>query len=419
MLFGIQIAKAQLPSTDPAYYLAFVDSFPTIVPNSVKIDTSKWDQMWPWNQADSVVPNCDTSIHTDVAYKKWYEPTHGDNHLYIDTTNFQVKGDTLNLWSRKETYSGSCWTFPHCGGPTVCNGGYCNPTDSLCLHTQNRQFAYTNALLISKYRFRYGYFEMKFKLPAAAPSGKKYSCGPTFWLYADYNDSTHNINYSEIDIFEIWAYNNLYTSNVHYEHSPHTQFNQLINQGHTLGSTISPGVHTAGCLWTSHEITYYLDNQPIYSVTKDSIKIDSLLPMPIIIENNSPAMNFCDSFVSTSAFPYDYQIKYVKVWQLKPRCSNPSIDTTLTSYSASTYKNALYHSITMTPTTTMTINNTNYQSFWGSDHILLNSGVTVNGSANTFFDVTDCNSSVQYFNLAPQPMPVSYTYKMLMHNSTQ
>ncbi len=57
MLFGIQIAKAQLPSTDPAYYLAWADSFPHLVPNSGLIDTAKWSQIWGWNQSDSVEKN--------------------------------------------------------------------------------------------------------------------------------------------------------------------------------------------------------------------------------------------------------------------------------------------------------------------------------------------------------------------------
>ena len=60
MLFSINCVNAQLPSSDPAYALVWADSFPNTVPNSVIIDTSKWNQIWTWNQSDSVAFNsCD------------------------------------------------------------------------------------------------------------------------------------------------------------------------------------------------------------------------------------------------------------------------------------------------------------------------------------------------------------------------
>jgi hypothetical protein len=109
------------------------------------------------------------------------------------------------------------------------------------------------------------------------------------------------------------------------------------------------------------------------------------------------------------------EIDYVKVWQLKPSCSN---DTTISNYYASTYDNKLYRSITMN--NGVSINNQPHQSFWGSDHILLNASggnITFNNS-NILFNVTNCSNILYSHKRSSsfiEPPPASFTAKLKTH----
>ena len=428
MLF-INNVKAQIPSSDPAYHLIWADSFPNTIPNSVKIDTSKWYQKWGWNQSDTFIHNCDTSQHIDAAYYKWYEPTNGDDPNYIDTTNAQVSGGHLDLFTRKETYSGECWTFPNCHfntGSLICNKSQCGPPpsgngDSICWHAQNKQFKYTSSLIISKINFRYGYFEMKFMLPSAPPSNKRYYCGPSFWMYAGgtCDDPNTPVPYSEIDIMELDGYNNDYTSNVHYAHYPHNPCaNNTLGQFHNYGIITSNAWHTTGCLWTSHEITYYFDGQPIYTMTNNNVRPDSLLAMPIIIYALSPDNNFCRAFDPDSTANYDYKIGYVKVWQIKPACGT-AINFCNSSINPATYvsQDSLFQSVTIggTGCTTQSITNTNFISFYGSNFVQLGDGFSIDNNSSSLMDVRDCipfssSKAINMFQL--QPMPEVFKCKL-------
>lgn len=109
LFLTMDTVKAQWPSNDPAYTLVWADSFPGTFGG--KIDTSKWNQKWPWNQPDSISLNCYTnpSSYLDVAYDKWYLNTPGD--YYIDTLNHNVSGGNLVQTCRKQTFNlGQCWT---------------------------------------------------------------------------------------------------------------------------------------------------------------------------------------------------------------------------------------------------------------------------------------------------------------------
>jgi hypothetical protein len=88
-------------------------------------------------------------------------------------------------------------------------------------------------------------------------------------------------------------------------------------------------------------------------------------------------------------------------------------DTTIASYNASTYNNALYHSIIMGTNTSVT--NQNYQSFWGSDYILLNDGTSVDGNSNVLFNITNCISTWNYYMSSPQSPPASFISKQSRH----
>jgi hypothetical protein len=433
MLF-INHIKAQLPSSDPAFQLVWADSFNTA---GYRIDTTKWSQKFGWTQADSVdsawVQSKGKNIVQAIAYNKWYKPVSSPPIVPStnppDTTNCQVLSDTLNLYSRKETYSGDCWTWPSCPAtPNPCNAGGCGGSPPSCWHSQYKQFGWTSAMLISKYKFRYGYFEMKFKLPGAAPRRQHYVTGPNFWLFnVGVLDSvvgkTSTINWSEIDIFEMIAHNNYYTTSLHYTHYPDSTLSYAkYTQADTIGAITGNVWHTAGCLWTSNEIVKYLDGVPVATLTNMNIKPDSLLPMPIILGvSNSPDSN--DSLSDlTAAFPYQFKVKYVKVWQMKSAC-NTAITYCGTAINPATYisHDSLYQSVTIGGTNCVNqpITNTNYISIYGSNYVQLGAGFSVDNNSNVLIDVRDCipssGSKTRNQSQSPQPPPPAFLYKQSGH----
>lgn len=411
IIFNINHAKAQLPSSDPAYQLVWADSFPGTY--GVNLDTDKWKQKWDWNQSDSVgrIP-CDTSKSFDRAYHKWYLDTVGD--YYIDTIDCKIRGGNLIQWCRKENFPyGECWTWPSCPAvPDPCNAGPCS--DSTCWHIQNKQFKYTACGLISNYKFRYGYFELRFKLPPAVNAPYKYSTSSNFFLW----DANSTITASEIDIMELCDSNNYFTNNIHYKHSPN---DRDTSQQFSPGTISADAWHTIGCLWTSHDIVFYLDTVEINRLTNKGIRPDSLLPMPIVLALGAPADNFCKVFDPVYSRDYNWQIDYVKVWQIKPAC-NTAKTFCATAFNPTTYisQDSLYQSVTLggAGCAAQAINNTNYISIYGSNYVLLDEGFSIDNNSTAVIDVQDCiplNNSFFYVAPQPQPMPDSFKDRLLRH----
>jgi len=408
MLSSVKNTKAQLPSSDPAYTLVWADSFNYSGP---QIDTSKWRQKWG-APGDSVAKNnYDTTQLWPIAYNKWYKPVTPAPIIPADyppdTTNCKVNGGNLTLYTRKETYSGNCWTWPVCPPNSVCNVPGYPCTNGSCWHAQYKQFAWTSGYLLSKYKFKYGYFEIKFKLPADPPAGKNYRCGPAFWLW---NADCNTVPWSEIDIFEIKGSNNTYTDNVHYSHSPATCTTGYPLQNHyfTYSIELQPSTwYTAGCLWTDKEIVFYLNGGIIDRLNNPKVKPDSLLEMPIFVDLGGPNGNFNQVFDANSA-DYTYQVDYVKVWQITNDCNTAK--TYCNNYNPAISK--LYQSVTMDGTTCVdAITNTNYTSIYGTNYVLLDQGFSIDNNSTVVIDVQNCNGSMSSFTPAAGPPPASFIPK--------
>lgn len=375
MLFAINRIDGQvLPPNDSAYHLVWCDNF-----NVPQLDTDKWLKRYPWHQPSNYDTNfCNSSgwVVPMASIKAWKS---FNNHNLPDTTNCKINNGTLKLTTRKENYWGEVWNWP--SGSLV--------RDTL-------PFKYTTAMLFSKYEFRYGYYEIRFKLPALPSSPKTLKGhGGTFWLWSG------SYNYwSEIDIFEINAANNyVYSHGNHYQKTATSTADTNVvvhNKAFTPNTW-----HTAALNWTSNSMQFYKDDTLIWTSYNHP---DSISAMPIIINlggNYTPVDNYCIPFDTTTAdsthFPYTMEIDYIKVWQLKKDCNT---DITLTSFDPSTYSNQLHKSVTMG--TNVSITNLSNQSFWGSDHITLNAGTSIDANSNVLFNVTDCNNIIffktQYHN---------------------
>lgn len=400
MLNLTQILKTfgQLPSNDPAYQLVFSDDF-----NGTRLDSTKWLKRFPWHQSSNYqIFWCNSNPVPMAAVKSWISYS---NHT-LDTTDCKVSNGTLKLITKKENYWGEVWNWP--------NGVW--QRDSLL-------FRFTTSMLYSKYDFRYGYYEIRFRLPALPPSPKTYKGhGGTFWLWSG------GYNYwSEIDMFEINAYD--VSTNSYYQTGCNTHFQETSSSPHiTEGLPLySPGFlpntwHTVGMNWTSTAIDFYVDGVQQYSAHNHP---DSLRPMSIIINcggNYTPLDNYCVPFdtVSTNGtyFPYTYEIDYVKIWQLKKDCNT---NVAITTFNPAIYSNQLHKSVTMG--TNVNIANQNNQSFWGSNYILINEGTSVNNQSNVLFNITNCNNidtirttGIGVRGIDFYPPPASFIYKISHKN---
>ena len=420
-LLNIKYSSAQTyPPSDTAYSLVFEDNF------SDSIDGTKWKQLWSWNIADSVVDSCNsTTVKRDQAYLRWYLDTTAATHYIYphDTNNTKVSGGTLKLITKKESFPGSCWNWPKCtlpSGPNPqCNvvGSPCAvnsnpPYDTTCWNIRDKRFKYTSGMLLSKNQFKYGYFEIKFKLPGAAPTGKNWKCGPNFWLYQGNNA---DVPYCEIDIFEINGYDNTYTSNIHYRHAPKTSGD--ISQYHSPGTVSANTWHTAGLLWTSDAIKYYLDGNWIYEMTKDSVHIDSLAPMQIVVDLFSPVRNFCKYFDANSYFPYTYEVDYVKVWQLNYGCSQNN-KTFCSDFAPNNY-GRIYKSVTLDGGSCVdAITNKPYTDALGTNYVTLDQGFSIDNNSTMLINTEGCSKYYQPFELAPGPAQSGYI-SHTQHNSAE
>ncbi len=302
---------AQYPPLNSHYQLVFADEFN--YPDSVKVDSlaKRWNSIWPWNQS-SIMQGC----LPDKYGKPMPVPVRKIGYRTWNFHNCELDTGVLRIVSRKENYAGEVW-----------NGWDCLQTDSLgkCLKYKQRDsivnFSYTTGMLLSKSKFRYGYFEIRCKLPKPRKPHASRGIGPNFWLYGADSTSVS----SEIDVFEFAGeYEgrpNVQTSNVHYQHKNAADCKDCkpedvkhYSEVKDYGTCDFKDFHTFGVEWRPDTILFYKDGHVIHSSHNHP---DKLVAMNIIIDINHPASNFCSFTDKFTKFPYVYQIDYVRVYQLK------------------------------------------------------------------------------------------------------
>ena len=275
ILAGLFIFSAfsQTPISDQHWTLYFEDQF-----NGTSVNTSKWNFSFPWS-------NCDGEAH---------QTSHGGNH--------EFSNGTIKLVSKKES--------------------------SICSHWDGTAFSkpYTTGALFSKETFKYGYFEIRCKLPElknTSYTGKGFA--PGFWMWPLAPDSYYPyydnpVTWSEIDFFEINAKNNLHSCNVHYKDIYFgTSSKWELRQNSDFDFTIDfNNFHKFSCEWTPNYISFYFDDKLIRTVHTDTAR--KLIPMNLIMGIATPAGNFLEGFAPNSLFPYKFEIDYVKVYKLSMDC---------------------------------------------------------------------------------------------------
>ena len=365
-------AFAQPPGESASNYtLVFEDEFDILLNNQINVDPQ--DPYYP--------PS--TIINTNIDITKWQSlPNYGQKGYALIDVNDDDILDTirdqyafrrrffenaevdasgtgvLKLISKKE----DCWGV-------IKNGetGWANVL---------RHFNYTSQMLYSKQAFKYGYFEIKFRIPQPTDGRKIKGIGPNFWLYGKNEDC--DISWSELDIFEIDGshitevnftyetidfnnantilyfatngymgsieyvmhteaapanYLNFITNNVHFENC-NSKCTTCSNSTHYSSShdRLEEGIfsdgqfHTIGAKWLPNSITFYIDGVATNSLNVNIINPSRLVPMHIYVDINFPSDNFGQLIDEDNVeLPHTYEVDYVKVWSLNDNCNNPDL----------------------------------------------------------------------------------------------
>lgn len=239
------------PNISGNWQLNFADEF-----DGTLIDLNKWHTCFPW---------------AGTTCSLW---SNNELQLY-NPEDVIVTGGALKLRAQKRDMVG--WngqTYNYTSG-MIQSGGIKNVTQP-------------------GFTFTYGYAETKIKIPA----GK--GLWPAFWMLpADYTALP------EIDIMEILGQQpNLTYMTYHYSGGdPGSSY---------TGPDFSTGWHTFAVDWQPGVISWYIDGVKRWTYT-NSVNVSNT-PMYLLL-NLAVGGNWPGSPDSTTKFPSDYLVDYVRVWQ--------------------------------------------------------------------------------------------------------
>lgn len=259
-------ARAENPQPlgqSSGWNLLFTDEF-----DGVALDNTKWVTCYAYSSTDDGCGHSNNEI-------EWYLPK-----------NVQVNNGTAKLIAKKETYNAP-------------DGKTYNYTSGMITTGRNKG----DTSLPAKFKYQYGYVEMRAKVPA----GK--GLWPAFWMIP-FSDTDPYKWPPELDIMEIVgheptiSYMNFYWNDAN---------GILKNQGGSYaGPNYSQDWHTYAVDWEPEAIRWYIDGVERVSHTdKASIPAE---PMHIIA-NLAVGGNWPGEPDTTTVFPSSFEIDYIRVWQ--------------------------------------------------------------------------------------------------------
>jgi hypothetical protein len=263
-------------------------------------------------------------------------------------------------------------------------------------------------------KFKYGYFEIKFRLNGLASNNTYNTYSPTFWLF---NGDANTTPWSEIDIYEINAKDQIFSNNIHVNYPP-------INGSNVSADPFDTGVnsinlsqwHTAAVNWTPDYIDFYLDNTFLRRST--DIINQGLIEMSLIVENNFPMLNFCVALDNVNTpFPITYEIDYVHILQAKQECSTDKVYCNVTE---TTFDSKLYKSLSIGGNGCTSSFNNGIAHAAGADFVLLTEGFEAGSNMEMLIDTQPCyNSTVQQRTAQELIMPMPPNFEQIYYNSRQ
>lgn len=420
LLFNTFNIKAQ-PNNDPLYELVFIDEF-----DSLALNRDKWGTWWKyvpnlWN--DSISTTACGVNPIDIAYNYDMSADGGINQNRIyDTTG---SGFHRMVSKRQDV-----------------TGHYVKNFSPYTLGT--KQYKFTTAMLVSLDRFKYGFFEFRYRLsniPANTGSDAFNAYGPNLWMWHGDN----NVNYSEIDIFEQSGQTWKMSPCTHYRKYPNKSGNTLIappsgnpddttfwhanhfygtiNYNHKYPRTYSLPMnsgnwHTINMEWTDTYLDFYYDSPDTNRrYTNPGIFMDKMAPMSIFIDVYCPAFQYCLFYDNVNTqMPFNYDIDYIKVWQKKQDCTSK----TFTNTNSATYQSKVYYNVTVGGSGGSAVLNSGNHHIAGEQFALLNEGFEASGSATVMVSSQNCLTD-QHFGLrtggtTPTPENIKDVQKLKVHN---
>lgn len=194
--------------------------------------------------------------------------------------NVEVFGDALRLWARAEDVADA-------------PPGY---------------HSFTTAAVSSRAKGGYGYYEV-----SAKPMDNAIVCA--FWLYRWTETGTN-----EIDIFEIAGgakrHEQVIHTNTHiYRGPPELESSSRILSapyGWKAGRPLAKAYHTYGLKWTTQELTWYFDGQPIRT------KANTHFHIPMHVKFSCETHPEWTGLPQAQDLPAIYLVDYVRVWTQAP-----------------------------------------------------------------------------------------------------
>ena len=297
--------QSQLPPDNPTYKLVFEEEF-----DSTAMDSDVWRSYPPWNQTGTRdVSYCINIPGGEISYDLYgYRKMHFEN-CELDTTG----SGSLRIVSKKERYYGEVWNFPSCIDDSCHSGAGYHPCNyqhdpPICLDTDSIWFNYTTNEITTNERFKYGYFEIRCRIPVPEYPKTNTGIGPNFWLWNGAGD----VSWSEIDVFEFDGSTNAFGSSIHYEDAHGDTIHGIPD--HPANIIVEDSqFHKYALHWKPHIIHFYFDDQLYLSTRYFTGK---LIEMPMIIDVNFPLHTMCQLMDSVNThLPHYYEIDYVRVYK--------------------------------------------------------------------------------------------------------
>ena len=173
---------------------------------------------------------------------------------------------------------------------------------------EDSQYTSTKITTKGKKQFQYGKIETRIKLPGGA------GVWPAFWMLGYDIDNNPWPDCGEIDIME---YVGRIPNTVHNTLHNRSSFGNSINTRSTVVDNTESEFHTYGLEWTNTEITFFIDEKPVYIYSPSPQNIENWpynKPFYLII-NLAIGGNFGGDVPDDSIFPTSYEIDYVRLFQ--------------------------------------------------------------------------------------------------------
>jgi beta-glucanase (GH16 family) len=250
--------------------------------NGTQLDRSKWDNSVPWSRA---------VMSQDMYFSDGQDLQESNGVLKFSLSKHDHYKVKLGRWDIDSSYM---------------------KKNKIQLNSDTFDFKYTAGLIWSKEKYKYGYFEMRFKCPK---NGK--GMWPAFWMYGGNKND-------EIDFFELKCEKNNYVHvDMHCpdgcDNYPGGIFGTKKNWGGWIkvDRSLDEGFNTIAGEWDNGYIKWYLNGQGIAYFKSNLETAMHLIANMSIAKDGGP---FSPGPDASTKFPGVMEVDYIRVWtKEKPR----------------------------------------------------------------------------------------------------